>query len=154
MGGRPGSSPARQEFLQLGAHGDESNEKHRLPILALQTLLIRPGADRVARTAGIKAGMHGKNPAWAAIKGAWRGGTSAVRAAIVAAIVSAILLLIAAVHRARAAKNWRHAEAPPPAARPRKQSKPQANSLGTPGIPGAKIGVGSVDIPGALERLL
>jgi hypothetical protein len=78
------------------------------------------GAKQTAGAAGVKAGMHGKNPFWAAVKGAWRGGTPVVRAAIVAAIVSTILLLvlspvlllvfllslliIAAVQRARAAR--------------------------------------------------
>lgn len=78
------------------------------------------GAKQTAGAAGLKAGLHGKNPVWAAIKGAWRGGTPVVRAAIVAAIVSMVLLLvlspvlllvfllsllvIAAVHKARSAK--------------------------------------------------
>lgn len=78
------------------------------------------GAKQTAGAAGVKAGMHGKSPVWAAIKGAWRGGTPVVRAAIVAAIASAALLLvlspvvslvfllsllvIAAVQKARAAK--------------------------------------------------
>ena len=77
------------------------------------------GAKQTAGAAGAKAGLHGKNPFWAAVKGAWRGGTPVVRAAIVSAIVATILLalspvlllvfllsllVIAAVHRARAAK--------------------------------------------------
>ena len=78
------------------------------------------GAKEKAGAEGIKAGLHGRNPIWAAIKGAWEAGTPAVRAAIISAVVSAILLLllspvllivfllslliIAAVHRSRAAK--------------------------------------------------
>ena len=78
------------------------------------------GAKEKAGAEGIKAGLHGRNPIWAAIKGAWKAGTPAVRAAIISAVVAAILLLllspvllivfllslliIAAVHRARAAK--------------------------------------------------
>lgn len=78
------------------------------------------GARQTAGIKGLKAALHGKNPLWAAFKGAWQGGTPVVRAAIVAAVVAAILLLvlspvllivfllslliIAAVHRARAAK--------------------------------------------------
>ncbi len=78
------------------------------------------GAKEKAGAEGVKAGMHGKNPIWAAIKGAWQAGTPVVRAAIIAAVASAILLLllspvllvvfllslliVAAVHRARAAK--------------------------------------------------
>jgi hypothetical protein len=46
------------------------------------------GAKQTAGAAGIEAAMHGKSPVWAAVKGAWRGGTPAVRAAIVAAIVA------------------------------------------------------------------
>jgi hypothetical protein len=78
------------------------------------------GAKEAAGAEGAKAGLHGKNPVWAAIKGAWAAGTPVVRAAIVAAVVSMVLLLvlspvlllvflvsllvIAAVQRARAAK--------------------------------------------------
>lgn len=78
------------------------------------------GAKQKAATEGVKAGVHGRNPFWAAVKGAWQAGTPVVRAAIVAAVVSVILLLltspvlllvfllalaiIAAVHKARAAK--------------------------------------------------
>lgn len=77
-------------------------------------------AKQSAAAAGIDASMQGKNPFWAAVKGAWSGGTPVVRAAIVSAIVATILLLllspvlllvfllsllvIAAVHRARATK--------------------------------------------------
>jgi hypothetical protein len=77
------------------------------------------GAKQRAGAEGVKAGLHGKNPAWAAIKGAWQAGTPVVRAAIIAGAASATLLLllspivllvfllslliIAAVHRARAA---------------------------------------------------
>ena len=78
------------------------------------------GATRKAGAEGVKASLHGKNPVWAAVKGAWEAGTPVVRAAIVAAVVSAVLLLllspvlllvfllsllvIAAVHQARGAK--------------------------------------------------
>lgn len=69
---------------------------------------------------GVKATLHGRNPVRAAIKGAWQAGTPVVRAAIIAAVASVILLLalspvllliflvslliLAAVHRARASK--------------------------------------------------
>jgi hypothetical protein len=78
------------------------------------------GAMGSAGAEGVKAVLHGKNPVWAAIKGAWQRGTPVVRAAIVTAVASAVLLMllspvlllvfllslliIAAVHRARAAK--------------------------------------------------
>ncbi len=76
------------------------------------------GAKQKAGAEGVKAGLHGKNPVWAAIKGAWQADEPVVRAAIVAAVVSVILLALlspvlllvfvlsllitAAVHRARA----------------------------------------------------
>ncbi|NUR07739.1 MAG: hypothetical protein HOQ22_02125 [Nocardioidaceae bacterium] len=43
---------------------------------------------------GAAAGVRGKNPLWAALKGAWSGGSAAVRAAIVAAVVGMVLLLV------------------------------------------------------------
>jgi hypothetical protein len=52
------------------------------------------GAAQTAGVEGIKAGLHGKNPVWAAIKGAWHAGTPAVRAVIITAAVVAILLLL------------------------------------------------------------
>jgi hypothetical protein len=77
------------------------------------------GAKQKAGAEGVKAVLHGENPVWAAVKGAWQGSTPAVKAAIVAAVASVILalllspvlllvfllslLIIAAVHRARAA---------------------------------------------------
>jgi hypothetical protein len=79
------------------------------------------GAKQRAGAEGLKAGLHGKNPVWAAVKGAWQAGTPVVRAAIVAAVASAILLLllspvlllvfllslliIAAIQRARATRS-------------------------------------------------
>jgi len=51
------------------------------------------GAKRQAGARGVKAGLEGKNPVWAAIKGAWTGGSIAVRAAVVAAGVALLLLL-------------------------------------------------------------
>jgi hypothetical protein len=41
---------------------------------------------------GARAALQGKNPVWAAIKGAWAGGSVGVKAAIVTAIVSLVLL--------------------------------------------------------------
>jgi hypothetical protein len=78
------------------------------------------GAKATAATEGVKAGLHGKNPVWAAVKGAWQGGTPVVRAAIVTSVVAVVLLLVlspvllivfllsllivAAVYRARSAR--------------------------------------------------
>ena len=52
------------------------------------------GAKQQAGAEGMKAGLQGKNPVWAAIKGAWSGGSAKVRAAIVAAVVALVLLLV------------------------------------------------------------
>jgi len=52
------------------------------------------GAKQQAGVKSAQAGLQGKNPVWAAIKGAWSGGTSMVKAAIVAALVALVLLLL------------------------------------------------------------
>lgn len=52
------------------------------------------GTAERAGAEGVKAGLHGKNPIWAATKGAWQAGTPVVRAAIITAGASAILLLL------------------------------------------------------------
>ena len=51
-------------------------------------------AQRQAGVRGVQAGLLGKNPVWAAIKGAWTGGSTAVKVAVVAAAVSLVLLLL------------------------------------------------------------
>jgi len=124
-----GSASAKLE-QRVGGWADKLNDvatggdaSGGLPALAdkgLDELSEGGGAKQKAGAEGVKAGLHGKNPVWAAIKGAWQGGTPVVRAAIVAAIVSVILLLllspvllvvfllslliIAAVQRVRAVK--------------------------------------------------
>ena len=52
------------------------------------------GARQQAGIKGVQAGLRGKNPVWAAIKGAWSGGGEMVKAAIVAAVVATLLLLL------------------------------------------------------------
>lgn len=52
------------------------------------------GAKKRATAEGAKASLHGKNPLWPAIKGAWEAGTPVVRAAIIAGLASSILLLV------------------------------------------------------------
>lgn len=102
------------------ASGGSSNELTDLADEGLDDIAEGGGAKQSAGAAGAKASLHGKNPFWAAIKGAWQGGTPVVRAAIVSAIAATILLLvlspvlllvfllsllvIAAVQKARAAK--------------------------------------------------
>ena len=74
--------------------GDSSGGLAALADKGLDDLAEGGGAKKRAGAEGVKAGLHGKNPFWAAIKGAWQGGTPVVRAAIVAALASAILLLL------------------------------------------------------------
>jgi hypothetical protein len=104
----------------VGGGGDSSGGLADLADEGLDELAEGGGAAEKAGAEGAKAALHGKNPIWAAIKGAWESGTPVVRAAIIAAAAAAILLLllspvlllvfllslliIAAVHRARAAK--------------------------------------------------
>ena len=52
------------------------------------------GAPQRAGLRGAQAALRGENPVWAAIKGAWSGGTAAVKAAIVTAMVALLLLLV------------------------------------------------------------
>jgi len=52
------------------------------------------GARQQAGARGLQAGLQGKNPVWAAIKGAWSGGGTLVRAAVVAAGVSLLVLAL------------------------------------------------------------
>jgi len=100
--------------------GDSSGGLAAMADKGLDDLADGGGAKKQAGAKGVKAGLHGKNPFWAAVRGAWQGGTPVVRAAIIAALASTILLLllspvllvvfllslliIAAVHRTRAAK--------------------------------------------------
>ena len=52
------------------------------------------GAKQQAGIRGVQAGMEGKNPVWAAIKGAWTGGSTLVRAAVVTAGVALLLMAV------------------------------------------------------------
>jgi hypothetical protein len=52
------------------------------------------GAAQKAGAEVAKAELHGKNPIWAAVKGAWQAGTPVTKATIVAGAVSAVVLLL------------------------------------------------------------
>jgi hypothetical protein len=52
------------------------------------------GAAQRAGVRGAQASLRGKNPVWAAVKGAWSGSTATVKAAIVAALVALLLMLV------------------------------------------------------------
>ena len=47
-----------------------------------------------AGVSGVAAGLTGRNPVWAAVRGAWAGGGTGVRVAMVAAAVGLILVLV------------------------------------------------------------
>jgi hypothetical protein len=51
-------------------------------------------AKQAAGAEGLRAELRGKNPVWAAVKGAWSAGSPAVRAAIVTAFVAMVPLLL------------------------------------------------------------
>ena len=78
----------------LASGGDSSGGLAGLADEGLDELAEGGGAKQKAGAEGVKAGLHGRNPVWAAIKGAWSGGSSMVRAAIVAAVASLVLLLL------------------------------------------------------------
>lgn len=52
------------------------------------------GAAQRGVAVGVKAHLHGRSPARAAIRGVWQAGTPAVRAAVVTSGVAAVLLLL------------------------------------------------------------
>ena len=52
------------------------------------------GAAQRGAADGIKAHLHGRSPASAAIRGVWEAGTPAVRAAVVTSGVAAVVLLL------------------------------------------------------------
>lgn len=111
----------------VAAGGDSSEALIPLADAGLDGLAEGGGATEKAAAEGVKAGLHGKNPVWAAINGAWQSGTPVVRAAIITGAASAILLLllspvllvlfllslliVAAVHRVAVAKTDQRVEA-------------------------------------------
>jgi hypothetical protein len=106
--------------LQGAGDGDSGGGLAALADRGLDELADGGGAAMGAGVAAVGAVLHGDNPVIAAIKGAWRAGTPAVRAAIITAAVAAVLLLLlspvlfiifllsllvlAAVQRSRAAR--------------------------------------------------
>ena len=52
------------------------------------------GVARRAGAEGVKAHLHGRSPAWAAVRTAWQAGSPAVRAAMVTSAVGAVVLLL------------------------------------------------------------
>ena len=54
------------------------------------------GAKEQAAVRAVEAELVGKNPVWAAVKGAWSGAGTGVKVAIVAAVVALVLLVVLA----------------------------------------------------------
>ena len=61
----------------------------------LDDIAASGGAVEQAGYEGVKAGLHGKNPVWAAIMGAWAGASVKVR--IAAVLIVLLILLLAPV---------------------------------------------------------
>lgn len=78
------SGAAKNVSSGLGAHA----------VNGLDEISGDGSAKQQAVAKGVVASVRGKNPLWAALKGAWSGGNAAVKAAIVAALVGALLLLV------------------------------------------------------------
>lgn len=81
--------------LQGVATGDSSSgDLTALADVGLDELAEDGTVGQKAGAEGVKAGLHGGNPVWAAIRATWQSGTPVVRAAVVAGAVSVILLLL------------------------------------------------------------
>jgi hypothetical protein len=95
--------------------------------VGLDKLAEDGGVAQKAGVEGVKASLHGKNPVWGAVKGAWESGTPVIRAVIITAGVGAVVLLLvspvllivfllsllitSALHRDEEAKDESHADA-------------------------------------------
>jgi hypothetical protein len=77
----------------IASGGDPRRGLKTLADRGLGELADSGGAKQKASAEWIKATLHGKNPMWPAVKGAWEAGTPVVRAAIIAGFAAAILLL-------------------------------------------------------------
>jgi len=84
----------RLSNVAAGGVKDASDAGGEVAAEGLDAAAESGGAKQQAGAKGVRAGLQGKNPVWAAIKGAWSGGSSQVRAAIVAAVVAMVLLLL------------------------------------------------------------
>ena len=84
----------RLNNVAAGGVEDASDAGGELAAESLDAAAEGGDAKQQAGAKGVRAGLQGKNPVWAAIKGAWSGGSSQVRAAIVAAVVGMVLLLL------------------------------------------------------------
>jgi hypothetical protein len=84
----------RLNSVAAGGVKDASDAGGELAADSLDAAAESGDARQQAGARGVRAGLQGKNPVWAAIKGAWSGGSSQVRAAIVAAVVAMVLLLL------------------------------------------------------------
>jgi hypothetical protein len=86
---------------KLNGVGGENGASQGVPSVAqagldagLDALAESGGAAQSAGAEGVKASLHGKNPVWGAVKGAWESGTPVIRAVIITAGVGAVVLLL------------------------------------------------------------
>jgi hypothetical protein len=84
----------RLHAVAARASGGGSSGLEDLADEGLDQVAAGGGATRQAGAKGVQAGLQGKNPVWAAIRGAWAGGSAKVKAAIVTAVVAMVLLLV------------------------------------------------------------
>lgn len=82
------------KLSSVAASKDSSDAIIGLADQGLDAVAESGGVVQAAGAEGIKAGVHGKSPLWAAIRGVWEAGTPAVRAAIVTSAVAAVVLLV------------------------------------------------------------
>jgi hypothetical protein len=111
----------------VSGRGGPSDAVMGLTDKGLDAVAESGGVLQAAGAEGVKARVHGRSPAWAAVRAVWRAGGPAVRAAIVTAAVGAVVLLlaspallvvyllswlvIAAVYRSRASRHGARAAA-------------------------------------------
>lgn len=96
---RPASASPADAFARVVSTAVEYGVAKASRTADALTRKLTTGADEAGATQraglrGAQAALRGENPVWAAIKGAWSGSTSTVKAAIVAALVALLLLAV------------------------------------------------------------
>ena len=78
----------------VAGKGDSADGVLGLADEGLDAVADSGGVTQRAGAEGVKAHLHGKSPALAAIRGAWQAGSPAVKAAIITGAVGSVLLLV------------------------------------------------------------
>jgi hypothetical protein len=73
--------------------GDWTERLNRVAATAADNGVAAGSATSRAGVSGVAAGLTGRNPVWAAVRGVWAGGGTGVRVAMVAGAVGLILVL-------------------------------------------------------------